>query len=363
MNMKEYNSKNPIPISNEPLLQKIRDYEPFRQFDVSINIRNGKASFKDVVGIVNQDGEEIRLYPDYRFKNGSLIVNRLFSTVFGINEDNLLKEDRSKYLWKRIQQMSHGELPNQMDRSLNTKSLISDTHEVEEKNVGNPFLLALNLITKLCTEAESLEDLSSERIESIISRFPKLKEFKKFDEYEDNLTNDQKLQVFMGMAYIYNLGFEKKNPGIRGPMICPLSKIFEYFVLNRMREVFEPCCQIEYQKKIRYIPENPDGKPIGMRPDFIIRCSTKHTTVLDAKYKTFRKDRCYDDLHQVTSYITALRRYEQRCNHGVLIYPKTDDPDLKNVLENDEWFFFIDFDDSNGDLDKLKEKLRDEGCS
>lgn len=356
--MKEYNGKTSVPLNDEPLFQKMRDYEPFKKFGVSITVKNGKASFGDIVGVVNQNGEEIRVHPNYKFRNGSEIVYELFSTAFGIDMKELHSDDRSKCIWKRVNQLSRECLPNQTETLDDIRPRMSQSSKIKGKKIDNPFLQAINVISELCSTSVELEELPSERIERIISQLPEIKEFKKFDEYENNLTYDQKLQVFMGMAYLYNLGFEKRNPELKGSIICPLSKIFEYYVLNRLKNVFEPHCSIDYQKKIPYVPEGPLGKRIGMMPDFIIRCKANRTTVLDAKHKTFTTRRCYDDLHQITSYITAIRRNEHHCEHGILIYPKTNDGQFSDVFgDGDEWFFFIDFDKPDAGMESLGKEL------
>ena len=356
--MKEYNSKTSVSLKDEVLFQKIRDYEPFKKFDVTVTVKNSKVSFGDIIGIVNLNGEEVRLYPDYKFENGSRIVYELFSTAFGIDEGDLFGDDRTKNVWKRLNQLSHKGLPNQTETLDVIIPTMSQSCKIKGKDVENPFLQAINVITELCSTCNDLETLSSDRIERSISHLPDIKEFRKFDDYENDLTYDQKLQIFMGMSFLYNLGFEKKNPEIKGSMLCPLGKIFEYYVLNRLKSVFEPLCSIEYQKRIPYVPEGPKGNQIGMMPDFIVRYDVDHTTVMDAKYKAFTTRRCYNDLHQITSYITAIRRNEGHCGHGVLIYPKTNGKKLGNVFGNgEEWFFFIDFDMTDANMKLLATEL------
>ena len=356
--MKEYNGKTSVPLNDEPLFQKMRDYELFKKFGVSITVKNGKASFGDIVGVVNQNGEEIRVHPNYKFKNGSEIVYEMFSTAFSIDMKELHSDDRAKQIWKRVKQLSREGLPNQTETMDDVRPRMSQYSKIKGKQIENPFLQAINVISELCSTGEELEDLSSEHIERIISQLPEIKEFRKFDEYENNLNYNQKLQVFMGMAYLYNLGFEKRNPELKGSIICPLSKIFEYYVLNRLKNVFESYCSIDYQKRIPYVPKGPNGNRIGMVPDFIMRCEANCTTVLDAKHKAFTTRRCYDDLHQITSYITAIRRNEHHCGHGVLIYPKTNGEEFDDVFgDSDEWFFFVDFDKPDAGMESLAIEL------
>lgn len=359
--MKEYNSKDAIPISEESLFRMIKDYKPFRKFDVSIRVKDGRALFKNIAGILNLDGDEVRIYPDYRFNAGSEIVYELFSKAFEIDKKNLHNEGRTYALWQGIKQRFNEMRLDLCESDYRIENMVKSI-KIGNTVMDNPFLKTIEMMTELLDKNCSVESLTSNEIEKIISGLPKLNDFKRFDEYEEELTSDEKLQVFMGMMYLYNIGFEKRYPEIKGSLICPLSKLFEYYVLNRLRKVFSTC-SIEYQKKIQYIDTCPDKKKVGMRPDFIIDCN-KDVLVLDAKQKSFEHKNCYDDLHQISAYVLALRRNGTKCLHGVLVYPQTNNGSFDNVFGNrDEWFFFTDFDDEDGGFKILVEMLKKERTS
>ena len=361
--MKEYNSKNTVPISEEPLFKMIRDYKPFRQFDVSVIINKGNASFKNIAGILNLNGDEIRIYPDYRFNAGSEIVYDLFSKAFDIDRKDLCDDDRTNILWQKVKQKSNEMRLDRYDESRDRVEHMVRSKKIRNTMIDNPFLKTIELITELLKSHTSIESLESKEIDDVLSRLPKLNDFKKYDEYEEELTNDEKLQVFLGTMYLYNIGFEKRYPEIKGSLICPLSKLYEYYVLNRLRKVFSSCI-IDYQKKIQYIDICPDKKRIGMRPDFIIDCEKEGRLVLDAKHKSFAHKNCYDDLHQISAYVLALRRNGSDCTHGVLVYPQINNETFENIFgDRDEWFFFTDFDDDDGGFRTLVEMLKDNDAS
>ena len=146
--MKEYNGKTSVPLNDEPLFQKMRDYEPFKKFGVSITVKNGMASFGDIIGVVNQNGEEIRVHPNYKFKNGSEIVYEMFSTAFSIDMKELHSDDRAKQIWKRVKQLSRESLPNQTETLDNIGPWMSQCSKIEGKKIENPFFFGANCQAK-----------------------------------------------------------------------------------------------------------------------------------------------------------------------------------------------------------------------
>lgn len=345
--MKEYLTKTRFPLEKDELLKKVHEYKPFNHIDVTMRLdTRGTVSMSNIIGVLNYNSEEIRIYPDYKYKNSSELIYRLFSGAFGIDENDLKEGDRSNTLYDSICKL----MANYEKRIGSHLCEAPHTISNEGKKINNPYKKTIDVLKELNHLNKDLDEIPSETLEGLISKLPNIKNFKDFDNSDKDSHWDYKLITFMGSVFLCNLGFERKYPEVKGSLLAPLNKIFEYYVLNRINKTFEKEFKIMYQSKLPYIDKSPDG-PIGIRPDYILTSyEGNYSIVIDAKYKYFNKSKCYNDVHQISTYIKA-----GKCQHGALIHPRYNGMQHNNIIshDQDEWFVFLDLDMEDDELKEL----------
>lgn len=136
--------------------------------------------------------------------------------------------------------------------------------------------------------------------------------------YENNenheISYDETRMAAISLSFFYSKMIECSLEHWR-IAVFPAYLIFELFVYKTAYEVFSDR-QVRYQEARGYLESTPCGS-IRIRPDVLIKDNEGNDElILDAKYKRLSRNRCYGDVHQMSTYIGCLRKAD-----GILIYP------------------------------------------
>lgn len=185
-----------------------------------------------------------------------------------------------------------------------------------EQNTDNPYDEVIRVVRRMfiTSEGENIERMNGKNLNPT----PMIASARAIYLYENNenreISYDMKRMATISLSYYYSMMIGDSLNEWR-IAVFPAYLIFELFVYKTACEIFSNK-QVRYQETRDYLKSTPYGD-IKIRPDVLIKDNEgMDKLILDAKYKRLSRNRCYSDVHQMSTYIGCLKRAD-----GILIYP------------------------------------------
>ncbi len=196
-------------------------------------------------------------------------------------------------------------------REINHYRLSDDS----KRNPSDPFEKVIRDVRSALTiSGTNIEQIGCE-IQESNSKIASVRTIYLYENNENHeISYDAKRMATISLSYYYSMMIENSLNEWR-IAVFPAHMIFELFVYKTACEVFSDK-QVRYQETRDYLKTTPFGD-IKIRPDVLIKDNKgADELILDAKYKTLSKNRCYNDVHQMSTYIGRLGKAD-----GTLVYP------------------------------------------
>ncbi len=185
-----------------------------------------------------------------------------------------------------------------------------------KQNPNNPYDEVIRVVRRMfiTSEGENIERMNGKNLNPT----PMIASARAIYLYENNenreISYDMKRMATISLSYYYSMMIGNSLNEWR-IAVFPAYLIFELFVYKTACEVFSNK-QVRYQETRDYLKSTPYGD-IKIRPDVLIKDNEGiDELILDAKYKRLSRNRCYSDVHQMSTYIGCLKRAD-----GILVYP------------------------------------------
>lgn len=264
----------------------------FKKLDFNINENHNP--YDNVIGFASKDANDFVIGPEECTKDEIVTLLSKSLDLDVIEFDNV----------ERIQ--------NCLIRKIYNYHLSDDSKQNPRNAYENVICNVQSIFTT--SDQTHIKNFDCENLKSI----PKIASARTIYMYENNenyeFSYDEKRIATMSISYFYSKMIEDSMEELK-IAVFPAFLIFELFVYKTACEAFSDKL-VRYQETRDYLRSTPYGD-VKIRPDVLIKdCEGKDELILDAKYKRLSRNRCYNDVHQMSTYIGCLKRAD-----GILIYP------------------------------------------
>lgn len=301
------------------------------------------SHFHDVFCIINEGNNKFAIGPE-SCKPEEII--RMLSKALEIDESKFhIETELSEIIKERLKQDLDDAM---MSRFVLNYSAFEDTLCDLFEQYNNQ--------TKDAQRSETIECKDISTSSDKLPKLPKIETLKSLYDEDDSIRYYETDRAVVELwSYIISKRIEQQT-GL-AMSIFPAFLIFELYLYKTVEKVYCSVFETRYQNTSDYIHNTPDYSVLHIRPDVCIYTfDGKPVTIMDAKYKTYTRKRCYGDVRQISTYVKRLGPAP-----GIIVYPGFLNADQLNDTYYDEesqiGFMFIDIMNDEASLNSYMDSI------